>query len=100
MGRRSFFLHWDISTMAKGRYDPNWRPTPPPFFKICNALLAGKTLSAVEAKFVEETRHAWHRSEKQQKWLDRIIARSMRDKPPARRRHRGFADELDDEIRF
>jgi hypothetical protein len=84
--------------MAKGRYDPNWKPPRPPYAGVCAALLAGKQLSQKETEFVEQIAGFLKLSPARQRWLDIIVKRTTRDKPPARRRRRGFADELDDTI--
>lgn len=72
--------------MPRGRFDPNWRPTPGPYFSICNTMLgAGAKLSAQDRAFLEDVRHARNLSPKQHRYLHLLIDRETRDKPRRRR---------------
>jgi hypothetical protein len=88
--------------MAKGRVIPGWRPSPPPYASEIGTLLLSTTkLSSNERAFLKDVQHSLHLTEKQTRYLYRLINRATRDKAPQhRRRRRGFADDLDYEIRF
>jgi hypothetical protein len=84
--------------MPRGKVIAGWRPQPPPYASVIGALLSTTNLSSNERKFLEDVRHALHMTEKQHRYLHLLINRATRSEPQHRRRHRGIADDLDDEI--